>query len=126
MMKTIKIISGILLLLVVTALISNANDQDPAQKMKADQKAKEVSKKKLLVPPPDEFIEGDTSDKVVNLSLPLIFPYSVYQKKLLNGLNVVTVPYQSPGIAAFYIVVRTGSEMKSKKGKQDLLTFLNI
>ena len=123
MMKTIKIISGILLLLVVTALISNANDQDPAQKTKADQKAIEVSKKKLLVPPPDEFIEVDTSDRVVNLSLPLIFPYSVYQKKLLNGLNVVTVPYQSPGIAAFYIVVRTGSRNEIEKGKTGFAHF---
>lgn len=40
----------------------------------------------------------------------------VYQKKLANGLNVVTVPYASPGIAAFYIVVRVGSRNEIEPG----------
>ena len=38
-----------------------------------------------------------------------ILPYPILQHKMANGLNVVTVPYDSPGLAAFYIVVRVGS-----------------
>jgi len=33
-----------------------------------------------------------------------------------NGLNVVTVPYPSPGLAAFYIVVRAGSRDEIEAG----------
>jgi zinc protease len=40
----------------------------------------------------------------------------IYQKKLANGLNVVTVPYASPGIASFYIVVRVGSRNEIEPG----------
>lgn len=47
---------------------------------------------------------------------PKIFPYTIHQNKMENGLNVVTVPYQSPGIAAFYIVVRTGSRNEIEQG----------
>ncbi|MFM2135886.1 MAG: hypothetical protein RL021_1286 [Bacteroidota bacterium] len=45
-----------------------------------------------------------------------ILPATIYQKKLDNGLNVVTVPYASPGIAAFYIVVRVGSRNEIEPG----------
>ena len=45
-----------------------------------------------------------------------ILPNPIYQHKLDNGLNVVTVPFESPGIAAFYIVVRTGSRNEVEKG----------
>ena len=45
-----------------------------------------------------------------------ILPNPIYQHKLRNGLNVVTVPFESPGIAAFYIVVRTGSRNEVEKG----------
>jgi len=38
-----------------------------------------------------------------------ILPYKITQTKLPNGLNVVSVPFESPGIAALYIVVRAGS-----------------
>jgi zinc protease len=30
-----------------------------------------------------------------------ILPYKIHQSKLDNGLNVVTVPFDSPGLAAF-------------------------
>ena len=33
-----------------------------------------------------------------------------------NGLNVVTVPFDSPGLAAFFIVVRVGSRNEVEKG----------
>ncbi len=45
-----------------------------------------------------------------------ILPYPIYQQKLANGLNVVTVPFDSPGLAAFYIVVRVGSRNEVEEG----------
>jgi zinc protease len=45
-----------------------------------------------------------------------ILPYKIYQKQLPNGLNVVTVPFDSPGIAAFYICVRVGSRNEVEEG----------
>src|SRR6187402_1087797 len=45
-----------------------------------------------------------------------ILPYPILQSKLDNGLNVVTVPYPSPGLAAFYIVVRAGSRDEIEAG----------
>jgi len=45
-----------------------------------------------------------------------ILPYPIYQHMLNNGLNVVTVPFDSPGLAAFYIVVRTGSRNEVEEG----------
>jgi len=43
-------------------------------------------------------------------------PYPINQHKLDNGLNIVTVQFDSPGIAAFYIVVRTGARNEVEKG----------
>jgi zinc protease len=45
-----------------------------------------------------------------------ILPYKITQTKLSNGLNVVSVPFESPGIAAFYIVVRAGSRNEIEEG----------
>jgi len=45
-----------------------------------------------------------------------ILPYPIYQHKLANGLNVVTIPFDSPGLAAFYIVVRVGSRNEIEEG----------
>lgn len=45
-----------------------------------------------------------------------ILPYQIHQQKLANGLNVVTVPFDSPGLAAFYIVVRVGSRNEIEEG----------
>jgi len=45
-----------------------------------------------------------------------ILPYPIYQHKLPNGLNVVTVPFDSPGLAAFYILVRAGSRDEVEPG----------
>lgn len=52
-----------------------------------------------------------------------ILPYPIHQKKLPNGLNVVTVPYDSPGLAAFYIVVRVGSREEVEEGKTGFAHF---
>lgn len=52
-----------------------------------------------------------------------VLPYPIYQKKMANGLNVVTVPYDSPGLAAFYIVVRAGSRDEIEPGKSGFAHF---
>ncbi|HEY6437993.1 MAG TPA: insulinase family protein, partial [Ignavibacteriaceae bacterium] len=52
----------------------------------------------------------------INADSDNIFPYPIYQHKLANGLNVVTVPFDSPGLAAFYIVVRVGSRNEVETG----------
>ncbi|MBA3285460.1 MAG: insulinase family protein, partial [Nitrosopumilus sp.] len=46
-----------------------------------------------------------------------IFKYPIHSEVLSNGLKVVTVPYSSPGIAAFYIVVKVGSRDEIEAGK---------
>jgi zinc protease len=45
-----------------------------------------------------------------------ILPYPIHQKKLANGVNVVTVPYDSPGLAAFYVLIRAGSRDEIEPG----------
>ncbi len=45
-----------------------------------------------------------------------ILPYEIHQYKMNNGMNVVTVPFDSPGIAAFYIVVRVGARNEVEEG----------
>lgn len=45
-----------------------------------------------------------------------ILPYPIHQHRLDNGLNVVTVPFDSPGTAAFYIVVRVGARDEVENG----------
>ncbi len=52
-----------------------------------------------------------------------ILPYPIQQKKLSNGLNVVTVNYDSPGLAAFYIIVRVGSRDEVEAGKTGFAHF---
>src|ERR1041384_1973663 len=52
-----------------------------------------------------------------------ILPYPILQKKLANGVNVVTVPYDSPGLAAFYIVMRVGSRDEVEEGKSGFAHF---
>ena len=45
-----------------------------------------------------------------------ILPYKIHQYQLENGLKVVAVPYDSPGLAAFYIVVSVGSRNEVEEG----------
>lgn len=52
-----------------------------------------------------------------------ILPFPIQQKLLPNGLNVVTVPFNSPGIAAFFIVVRAGSREEVEVGKTGFAHF---
>lgn len=45
-----------------------------------------------------------------------VFPYPIRQSTLDNGLVVLSVPFDSPGIIAYYTVVRTGSRNEVEKG----------
>jgi zinc protease len=52
-----------------------------------------------------------------------ILPYPIMQKDMANGLKVVTIPYDSPGLAAFYIVVRVGSRDEIDAGRTGFAHF---
>jgi zinc protease len=45
-----------------------------------------------------------------------ILPYPIHRTMLDNGLTVISVPFDSPGIIAYYTVVRTGSRNEVEKG----------
>src|SRR5271157_799210 len=45
-----------------------------------------------------------------------IFPFPIQQTTLDNGLSVISVPFDSPGIIAYYTVVRTGSRNEVERG----------
>jgi zinc protease len=45
-----------------------------------------------------------------------VFPYKVEKAVLENGLTVVSVPFDSPGIIAYYTIVRTGSRNEVEAG----------
>src|SRR6185436_4801242 len=44
------------------------------------------------------------------------FPFPVVEKTLANGLRIYVVPYDSPGLVAYYSVVRTGSRNEVEPG----------
>ena len=45
-----------------------------------------------------------------------MFVYPVQKTTLENGLTVMSVPFDSPGILAYYTIVRTGSRNEVEKG----------
>src|SRR5437016_4007095 len=45
-----------------------------------------------------------------------VFPYPTQTTVLDNGLTILSVPFDSPGIIAYYTVVRTGSRNEVEKG----------
>jgi zinc protease len=52
-----------------------------------------------------------------------LFPYK-YQKDVLpNGLTVIMIPMESPGLVAYYSVVRTGSRDEVEPGKSGFAHF---
>lgn len=59
----------------------------------------------------------------MNLSSQKIFPYEIKEHTLSNGLKVVVVPYNSPGVVAYYTVVRTGSRNEVEPGKTGFAHF---
>jgi zinc protease len=45
-----------------------------------------------------------------------VFVYPIQKTTLENGLTVMSVPFDSPGILAYYTIVRTGSRNEVEKG----------
>jgi zinc protease len=45
-----------------------------------------------------------------------VFTYPIQKTMLDNGLTVLSVPFDSPGIIAYYTIVRTGSRNEVEKG----------
>lgn len=52
-----------------------------------------------------------------------IFPFKINQVVLDNGLKVVSIPFDSPGIIAYWAVVRTGSRNEVEPGKSGFAHF---
>jgi zinc protease len=51
------------------------------------------------------------------------FPYAVEQHTLPNGLRVVLVPYDSPGLCAYYTLMRVGSRNEAEPGRSGYAHF---
>jgi zinc protease len=51
------------------------------------------------------------------------FPFPIHEKTLPNGLRVYVVGYDSPGLVAYYSVVRTGSRNEVEPGKSGFAHF---
>ncbi len=45
-----------------------------------------------------------------------IFPYPIHETVLDNGLKVISIPFDSPGIVSYYTVVRAGSRNEVEPG----------
>ncbi|MGA9117214.1 MAG: pitrilysin family protein [Bacteroidota bacterium] len=52
-----------------------------------------------------------------------IFPYPYHRDVLPNGLTVYVIPMESPGLVAYYSVVRTGSRDEVEPGKTGFAHF---
>jgi zinc protease len=52
-----------------------------------------------------------------------VFNYPTYQSVLDNGLKIVTVPFDSPGIVSYYTVVRVGSRNEVEPGHSGFAHF---
>lgn len=74
----------------------------------------------LAIPQPSP---ATTKPKIASAVQSKAFPFQIYQKKLENGLRVVSVPYSSPGVVAFYIIVRAGSRDEVEPGKTGFAHF---
>lgn len=52
-----------------------------------------------------------------------IFPYKYHSEVLPNGLKVILIPMESPGLVSYYTVVRTGSRDEVEPGKSGFAHF---
>ncbi len=52
-----------------------------------------------------------------------IFPYPIHETTLGNGLRVVVIPFDSPGIVAYFTVVRAGSRNEIEAGHSGFAHF---
>jgi zinc protease len=54
---------------------------------------------------------------------PRVFNFPIHEKTLANGLMVVVVPFDSPGLAAHWVVVRVGSRDEIEPGHSGFAHF---
>jgi zinc protease len=52
-----------------------------------------------------------------------IFPYKYEEQTLPNGLKVIMIPMESPGLVAYYSIIRTGSRDEVEPGKSGFAHF---
>src|SRR5678815_1226634 len=52
-----------------------------------------------------------------------VFPYPYTKHTLANGLTVLLIPMASPGVVAYYSIVRTGSRDEVEEGKSGFAHF---
>jgi zinc protease len=52
-----------------------------------------------------------------------VFPYPVHETVLENGFKVIAVPFDSPGLIAYWMVVRAGSRNEVEPGKSGFAHF---
>jgi zinc protease len=52
-----------------------------------------------------------------------VFPYPVHQTTLPNGMKVVVIPFDSPGVVAYWTVVRAGSRDEIEAGRSGFAHF---
>ncbi len=52
-----------------------------------------------------------------------VFPYAYTTETLPNGLRVIMIPMETPGLLAYYSVVRTGSRDEVEQGKSGFAHF---
>jgi zinc protease len=52
-----------------------------------------------------------------------VFPYTVAQRTLPNGLKVLVIPLESPGIVTYWSIVRTGSRDEVEPGRSGFAHF---
>ncbi len=52
-----------------------------------------------------------------------LFPYNTTKEVLPNGLTVLAIPMESPGLVAYYSIVRTGSRDEVEEGKSGFAHF---
>ncbi|HRH64903.1 MAG TPA: pitrilysin family protein [Bacteroidia bacterium] len=125
MKKILFVLSGALLLIAGSGTITRAQTTQPKPKRPLPANATPTKnsdvKSERLLEPPQLSAKTEKTEKTEALSK--ILPYTIHQKKLPNGLNVVTVPYDSKGVAAFYIVVRVGSRNEIEPGKTGFAHF---
>jgi len=60
---------------------------------------------------------------VQGASATTFFPYSYQQETLPNGLKAIVIPMPSPGLIAYFTVVRTGSRDEVEPGKSGFAHF---
>jgi zinc protease len=120
-MKKFSLISAVTIL-AMTSLFTSGDQPKKAinrQKSQVRSPAKASVQSSALKPSAAKAHE----QPAVKADMKKAFPYEIHQQMLPNGLNVVTVPYPSQGIAAFYIVVRAGSRNEVEAGKTGFAHF---